>query len=67
MVARPREDSLRLAEQGIFSWAGNHYALTLMERLGLAEQGGVVRIGAVHYNTPAEIERLLGALSAIAR
>jgi len=61
------EVSRRLAEQGIFSWAGNHYALTLMERLGLAEQGGVVRIGAVHYNTPAEIERLLGALSAIAR
>jgi cysteine desulfurase family protein (TIGR01976 family) len=61
------EVSRRLAEQGIFTWSGNHYALTLMERLGLAEQGGVVRVGAVHYNTPAEIERLLGALSAIAR
>ena len=60
------EVSRRLAEQGIFTWSGNHYALTLMERLGLAEQGGLVRVGAVHYNTPAEIERLLGALSAIA-
>src|SRR6185295_1121320 len=29
------EVSRRLAEQGIFTWAGNHYALTLMERLGL--------------------------------
>jgi len=61
------EVSRRLAQQGIFSWAGSHYALTLMERLGLSERGGVVRVGAVHYNTPAEIERLLGALSAIAR
>jgi cysteine desulfurase family protein (TIGR01976 family) len=61
------EVARRLAEQGIFTWAGHHYALTLMERLGLAEQGGVVRVGAVHYNTPAEVERLLGALSAIAR
>jgi selenocysteine lyase/cysteine desulfurase len=57
----------RLAEQGIFVWAGHHYALTLMERLGLAERGGVIRVGAVHYNTFAEVERLLGALSAIAR
>jgi cysteine desulfurase family protein (TIGR01976 family) len=56
----------RLAGQGIFAWAGHHYALTLMERLGLAERGGVVRVGAVHYNTAPEVERLLGALSAIA-
>lgn len=57
----------RLASEGIFVWAGHHYALTLMERLGLAERGGVIRVGAVHYNTFAEVERLLGALSAIAR
>ena len=57
----------RLAGEGIFVWAGHHYALTLMERLGLAERGGVIRVGAVHYNSFAEVERLLGALSAIAR
>lgn len=57
----------RLANEGIFVWAGHHYALTLMERLGLAERGGVIRVGAVHYNNSAEVERLLGALWAIAR
>ncbi len=57
----------RLANEGIFVWAGHHYALTLMERLGLAERGGVIRVGAVHYNTSSEVERLLAALSAIAR
>jgi cysteine desulfurase family protein (TIGR01976 family) len=61
------EVSRQLAEQGIFSWAGNHYAMTLMERLGLEAQGGVVRVGAVHYNTPAEVERLLEVLDGIAR
>jgi cysteine desulfurase family protein (TIGR01976 family) len=56
----------RLAERGIFVWAGHHYALTLMDRLGLGEDG-VVRVGAVHYNTPGEIERLLDALEQLAR
>jgi cysteine desulfurase family protein (TIGR01976 family) len=60
-----REVSRRLAERGIFTWAGHHYALTLMERLGLGE-AGVVRVGAVHYNTREEVERLLAELTEIA-
>jgi selenocysteine lyase/cysteine desulfurase len=31
-----------------------------MERLGLPD--GAVRIGFVHYNTPAEVDRVLAAL-----
>jgi selenocysteine lyase/cysteine desulfurase len=31
-----------------------------MARLGLAD--GAVRVGFVHYNTAAEVDRLLGAL-----
>ncbi|HKO92126.1 MAG TPA: cysteine desulfurase-like protein [Polyangiaceae bacterium] len=54
--------SRSLAARGIFTWAGHHYALTLMDRLGLSESGGVVRVGAVHYNTPSEVERLVDAL-----
>jgi cysteine desulfurase family protein (TIGR01976 family) len=56
----------RLGERGLFVWAGHHYALTLMDRLGLG-QAGVVRVGAVHYNTAAEVERLLEALDDLAR
>jgi selenocysteine lyase/cysteine desulfurase len=47
--------------RGIFVWNGNFYALPLTEALGL-EPEGLVRIGLVHYNTAAEIERLLAAL-----
>jgi selenocysteine lyase/cysteine desulfurase len=52
----------KLAERGIFCWDGNYYALTLMERLGLEEHGGALRIGMAHYNTAEEIDRLLAAL-----
>ena len=37
-----------------------------MERLGLADRGGVVRIGLTHYNTAAEVDRLVEALGRIA-
>lgn len=50
-----------LAARGIFVWSGNFYALPLTEALGL-EPEGVVRIGFLHYNTIAEVDRLLSAL-----
>jgi selenocysteine lyase/cysteine desulfurase len=37
-----------------------------MERLGVLSGGGLVRIGFVHYNTEAEVDRALDALDAIA-
>jgi cysteine desulfurase family protein (TIGR01976 family) len=55
-----------LARRGIFTWSGNYYALDIMQRLGLEGRGGAVRIGAVHYNTLDEIDRLVEALKAIA-
>jgi cysteine desulfurase family protein (TIGR01976 family) len=51
-----------LGERGIFTWDGNYYALNLSERLGVESQGGMLRIGLVHYNTMDEVERLLAAL-----
>lgn len=51
-----------LGERGIFTWDGNYYALNLTERLGVESQGGLLRIGLVHYNTMHEVERLLTSL-----
>jgi cysteine desulfurase family protein (TIGR01976 family) len=62
----PREIAAALGEQGIFVWDGNYYALAVTERLGLEGKGGMVRIGAVHYNTVAEVKRLGALLRAIA-
>ncbi|MFN5368704.1 MAG: cysteine desulfurase-like protein, partial [Roseiflexaceae bacterium] len=41
---------------------GNYYAVNLTERLGLEDKGGMVRIGLIHYNTTAEVDRLIAAL-----
>jgi cysteine desulfurase family protein (TIGR01976 family) len=61
----PTAVATRLGEEGIAVWDGDFYATGLIERLGLAP-AGVVRIGLTHYNTAAEVDRLLGALSRIA-
>lgn len=53
-----------LGERGIATWWGDFYATGLIERLGLAP-GGVLRIGLSHYNTAAEVNRLLGELAGI--
>jgi cysteine desulfurase family protein (TIGR01976 family) len=55
-----------LGAAGIFAWTGNYYALEIMQRLGLEDTGGAVRIGAAHYNPLDEIDRLIGTLQHIA-
>lgn len=57
----PRAVAERLAEREIAVWDGNYYAVEAMERLGLGG-AGAVRVGFVHYNTAAEVDRLLAAL-----
>jgi cysteine desulfurase family protein (TIGR01976 family) len=56
----PAATAQRLADRDIAVWDGNYYAVEIMERLGLRD--GAVRAGFVHYNTAAEVERLLEAL-----
>ena len=55
-----------LGRQGIAVWAGDFYATGLIRRLGLEGRGGVLRIGLTHYNTAAEVDRLVGALASVA-
>jgi cysteine desulfurase family protein (TIGR01976 family) len=63
----PREIAEYLGKNGIYVWDGNFYALAVTERLGLEEKGGLLRVGAAHYNTQAEIERLGAALQRMTR
>lgn len=60
----PAELATQLAEAGCYAWAGNHYALGFSEAAGL-EPHGTLRIGLLHYNTPAEVDRVLGELARI--
>ena len=62
----PEEIADRLGRRGIFVWHGHFYAVDLIHRLGLADRGGVVRLGFAHYNTLEEVDQTLGLLAEIA-
>ena len=63
----PRVVAEKLAGEGIYCWDGNYYAINVTERLGVETDGGMVRVGAVHYNTLEEVERLKEALLKISQ
>lgn len=62
----PQEIARRLDQEGIYVWNGNFYALAVTTRLGLEDKGGLLRVGATHYNSLDEIARLITALERIA-
>jgi len=54
-----------LADRGIFVSHGDFYAMTVIERLGLAGPG-LVRAGCGMYTTSEEVERLVNEVKALA-
>ena len=57
----------RMLEHGFFVAAGDFYATTLAERLGIVDSGGFVRAGLAPYNTEREVERFIEALERLVR
>jgi cysteine desulfurase family protein (TIGR01976 family) len=55
----PTETATKLGDQGICVFSGNYYAQEYFTAMGL---DGAVRASIYHYNTAAEIDRLLAAL-----
>jgi cysteine desulfurase family protein (TIGR01976 family) len=60
------EVARRLAAKGLFLSHGDFYAATVVERLGLGEEG-LVRAGCACYTTSEEIERLIEVVNEVAR
>ncbi len=58
----PSEVARHLADDGIFVWHGHNYAYEPARQLGLPLDEGVVRIGLAHYNTQAEVGRIVDAV-----
>ncbi len=54
-----------LAKTGVFVSDGDFYAATIVQRLGL-EQQGLVRAGCACYSTAEEVDRLLSGVAALA-
>jgi cysteine desulfurase family protein (TIGR01976 family) len=64
-LARTPEEVVRAVDpRGIGIRHGDFYARRLVDALGLRERGGVVRVSMVHYNTLAEVDRVVAALEA---
>lgn len=61
----PVEIASALDQRGIYVWDGNFYALEVTTALGLEDKGGLVRVGATHYNTVEEVEKFGQALREI--
>jgi len=55
----PQQLQAALSKENIFTWEGNFYAVSIAERLGVEQSGGLVRIGLAHYNTTQEIDKCL--------
>jgi cysteine desulfurase family protein (TIGR01976 family) len=57
----PEAVARRLAERGVFVSHGDFYAVTVLERLGVLEEG-LVRAGCACYTAPEEVERLIAGV-----
>jgi len=55
----------RMLEDGFFVAAGDFYASTVAERLGIKDSGGFVRAGLAPYNTDEEVERSIATLEKV--
>jgi cysteine desulfurase family protein (TIGR01976 family) len=63
---RSRKVAEQLAERGVFVSHGDFYAMTVVERLGLASEG-LVRAGCAVYTSEDEVERLVQGVRSIVR
>jgi cysteine desulfurase family protein (TIGR01976 family) len=61
----PDEVARRMIDHDIYVWSGHYYAVNAMDRLGVLDTGGLVRIGFVHYNTIDEVDRTLEVLAGL--
>ena len=64
---RPEVIARALSQQNIFVWSGHNYGIEPATALGLMESGGVLRVGAVHYNTIEEIDETLSVIEDVVK
>ncbi|MBK5330508.1 MAG: cysteine desulfurase-like protein [Ilumatobacteraceae bacterium] len=63
----PADASKALAAKNIAVWDGHNYAVEVVDQLGLADSGGVIRAGISRYVEQPDVDRLLAAVADLAR
>jgi cysteine desulfurase family protein (TIGR01976 family) len=64
---RPEQVAAEIGKHDIYVWNGHNYALAIVERMGLLEAGGMIRVGPVHYNTKEELQKFGEVLEKVTR
>lgn len=62
----PSDIAAELASAQIAVWAGHSYAVEVVDQLGVADAGGVVRAGVVRYIEPHDVTALLDNVDRLA-
>jgi cysteine desulfurase family protein (TIGR01976 family) len=62
----PADASKALAARNIAVWDGHNYAVEVVDQLGLADSGGVIRAGISRYVELPDVDRLLAAVADLA-
>ncbi|NND75208.1 MAG: aminotransferase class V-fold PLP-dependent enzyme [Ilumatobacter sp.] len=65
LTIEPATVQRRLVEQGVQTSHGDFYAVRVLNGVGVDGQRGVVRLSFVHYTSPADIDRAVGALERV--
>ena len=63
----PADASKALGAKNIAVWDGHNYAIEVVDQLGLADTGGVIRAGISRYVEQPDVDRLLAAVAELAR
>jgi cysteine desulfurase family protein (TIGR01976 family) len=63
----PAAASKALAAAKVAVWDGHNYAVEVVDQLGLADSGGVIRAGVSRYVEASDVDRLLTAVQELAR
>ena len=62
----PADAAIALAAEKVAVWDGHNYAVEVVDQLGLAGSGGVIRAGVVRYIDHADVTRLLTIVDRLA-
>jgi cysteine desulfurase family protein (TIGR01976 family) len=63
----PADASKSLGAKNIAVWDGHNYAVEVVDQLGLADSGGVIRAGISRYVEQPDVDRLVAAVADLAR
>lgn len=63
----PDEVTTVLGDKGINAWNGDFYAVEAVAAIGLADKGGLIRIGMAPYCTEGDIDRTLNTIQELAQ